>query len=71
MPSFNAISRRYTIVSSRKNLNSASKVADWIIIDILNIFIKPYVITGRVIEIRLLKITSYLSLQYFTYSVSI
>ena len=37
MPSFNAISRRYTpeTVSSGKNLNSASKVANWIIVDIL------------------------------------
>ena len=36
MPSFNAISRRFTpeIVLSRKNLNSASKVANWIIVDI-------------------------------------
>ena len=34
---FNATSRRYTpqIVSSGKNLNSASKVANWIIVDIL------------------------------------
>ena len=32
---FNATSRRYTpqIVSSGKNLNSASKVANWIIVD--------------------------------------
>ena len=37
MPSFNAISRRYTpeIALSRKNLNSASEVANWIIVDIL------------------------------------
>ena len=39
MPSFDAISRRSTpeIVLSRKNLNSASKVANWIIhvVDIL------------------------------------
>ena len=37
MPFFNAISRRHTpqIVSSGKNLNSASKVANWIIVDIL------------------------------------
>ena len=38
MPSFNAISRRSTcspeIVLSRKNINSASKVANWIIVDI-------------------------------------
>ena len=34
---FNATSRRYTpeIVSSGKKLNSASKVANWIIVDIL------------------------------------
>ena len=34
---FNATSRRYTpqIVSSGKILNSASKVANWIIVDIL------------------------------------
>ena len=39
MPSFNAISRSYTseIVSSRKNLNSASKVANWIIVDIFKL----------------------------------
>ena len=34
---FNAISRRSTpeIVLSRKNINSANKVANWIIVDIL------------------------------------
>ena len=34
---FNTTSRRYTpqIVSSGKNLNTASKVANWIIVDIL------------------------------------
>ena len=34
---FNATSRRYTpqIVSSGKNLNSAGKVVNWIIVDIL------------------------------------
>ena len=38
MPSFNAISRRYTkilLFSSGKNINSASKVVNWIIVDIL------------------------------------
>ena len=33
---FNATSRRYTIIiSAGKNLNSASKVVIWIIVDIL------------------------------------
>ena len=38
MPSFNAISRRYIYqksFSQEKNLNSASKVENWIIVDIL------------------------------------
>ena len=37
MPSFDAISRRSTpeIVLPSKNLNSSSKVANWIIVDIL------------------------------------
>ena len=41
---FNAISRRYTpqIVSSGKNLNSASKVANWIIVDILKYLYSLY-----------------------------
>ena len=41
MPFFNAISRRHTPqnVSSGKNLNSASKVANWIIVDILKYLI--------------------------------
>ena len=40
MPSFNIISRRSTleIVHSSINLNSASKVANWIIVDILKYF---------------------------------
>ena len=38
MPSFNAVSRRYTL-EIVKNLKSASKVANWIILDFLNIFI--------------------------------
>ena len=37
MPTFNAISRKSTpqIVLPSKNLNSSSKVANWIIVDIL------------------------------------
>ena len=38
MPSFNAISRRYTkivLLAQEKNINSASKVVNWIIVDIL------------------------------------
>ena len=40
MPSFNALSITSTpeIVLSRKNLNSSSKVANWIIVDILKYF---------------------------------
>ena len=51
MPSFNAISRRSTpeIVSSRKNLNSASKVANWIIVDTLKYLYYPYVIIGKLL----------------------
>ena len=41
MPPFNTISRRSTseIVLSRKNLNPASKVANWIIVDTSSIFV--------------------------------
>ena len=37
MSYFNTISRRYTpdFAFSRKNINSASEVANWIIVDIL------------------------------------
>ena len=40
MQSFNATSRRYTpeIVLPSKNLNSSSKVANWIIVDILKYY---------------------------------
>ena len=43
MPSFNTISRSSIpeIVLSRKNLNSASKVANWIIVDILKYLYYP------------------------------
>ena len=50
MPSFNTISRRYT-VSSRKNINSASKVVNWIIVDILKFFINIMLsLAGRVLS---------------------
>ena len=41
MLSFNANSRRYTqkIALSRKDLNSASEVANWIIVDIPRIIV--------------------------------
>ena len=40
MPSFNAMTRRSTpeIVLPSKNLNSSSKVANWIIVDFLKYF---------------------------------
>ena len=48
MPSFNAVSRRYTL-EIVKNLKSASKVANWIIVDFLKYLYYPYVITGKLL----------------------
>ena len=54
MPSFNAISRRYTSenVSSNFFLKSASKVTNWNIVDILKYFYLPYLFNGKLIFIR-------------------
>ena len=51
MPSFNAISRWSApeIVLSSKNLNSSSKMANWIIVDILKYFNELYVIIGTLL----------------------
>ena len=72
MPPFDINSRRSTpeIVQ-----NSASKVANWIIVDILKYLYECYVIiTGKLLLThfywRLPKITN-LPLQYFTYFLSI
>ena len=72
MPSFNAISRRSTpeIVLLRKNLNSASKVTNWIIVSIFFIHLILSLANSFLLEMMIAK-DHYRSLQYFTYSVSI
>ena len=49
-----AITRRSTpeVVLSSKNLNSVSKVANRIIVDILKYLYQPYVITGKLLASR-------------------
>ena len=44
-----AISRRSApeLFSQEKNLNFASKVANWIIVDVHKYLYQPYVITGK------------------------
>ena len=51
MAFFNVISKRSTeeIILSRKK-SKFCKVANWIIVDILKYFCKPYVITGKLLE---------------------
>ena len=56
MPSFNAFQEgRSTseIVLSRKNLNSASKVENWIIVDILKYLL--ILITGKLLASRFIR----------------
>ena len=59
----------HKLLAQEKNLNSASKVANWIIVDILKYL---YIITGKLLASYLeMVIASYLSLQYIMHSVTV
>ena len=64
----------HKLLAQEKNLNSASKVVNWIIVDILKYLFINLILSLSIsflLEMVIAKDPSYLSLQYFMYSVTV